>query len=152
MKIIYPSPEKIIEHNLLVLNILKVKKADKAEVLSYQKLVKITEGCESLEGGIYDKAIYLLKNIIQKHTFASGNRRTAFITTKYFLHHNKAVLKIKDENLNDKKLYEKVSKTLKSYGVFLDTKNSEREFFRELKKFYKLIEGHKKLLTAIGKL
>lgn len=97
MKIIYPNPEKIIEHNLLVLNILKVKKADKAEVLSYQKLAEITEGCESLEGGIYDKAVYLLKNIIQKHTFASGNRRTAFMVTKYFLHNNKAVFKIKDE-------------------------------------------------------
>lgn len=45
----------------------------------------------------------------------------------------------------DKKLYKIVSKALKDY-------KSEREFLRDLKKFYKLMEGHKKLLTAIGKL
>lgn len=94
MKIIYPSPKKIIEHNLLILNIFKVKKADKAEVLSYQKLAEITEGCESLEGDIYDKAVYLLKNIIQKHPFASGNKRTACVVTKDFLLDNKAEFKI----------------------------------------------------------
>jgi len=33
-KIIYPTPEEIIEYNILVLNILKVKKADKHGVLN----------------------------------------------------------------------------------------------------------------------
>ncbi len=45
----------------------------------------------------------------------------------------------------DKKLYKIISKTLKYY-------KSEREFFRDLKKFNKLIKGHEKLLMAIGKL
>ena len=33
----YPSPEKIIEHNLLALTIIQVKKADQPNVLSRQK-------------------------------------------------------------------------------------------------------------------
>jgi death-on-curing family protein len=93
----YPTPERIIEYNLLALNLLKVKKADKAEVLSYQRIVDIIEGCKKLEGDIYDKAVFLLKGLIQKHPFASGNRRTAFIVTKDFILSNKAKFKIKDE-------------------------------------------------------
>lgn len=96
-KIIYPTPEKIIEYNLLVLNILKVKKADKAEVLSHRKIVEIIDECKDMRGDIYDKAVFLLKSLIRKHPFASGNRRTAFIVTKDFLLSNKAKFKIKDD-------------------------------------------------------
>ena len=95
-KIIYPAPERIVEYNVLVLNIIKVKKADKPEVLSYQRIVDTIEGCKGLEGDIYDKTIFLLKNLIQKHPFASGNRRTAFIVTKEFLLNNQIRFKIKD--------------------------------------------------------
>ena len=83
-RIIYPTLEKIIEYNLLVLSIIKVKKADKPEVLSRNKIEEALEECQNLEGGIYDKASILLKGLIQKHPFASGNRRTAFIVVKIF--------------------------------------------------------------------
>lgn len=43
------------------------------------------------------KAVYLLKNTINKHPFASGNRRTAFIITKHFLLLNELEFNIKDE-------------------------------------------------------
>ena len=95
-KIIYPDTKKLVRYNLLVLNILKVKKADKTEILSYQKLVDIINDCKKLQGDIYDKAVYLLKNIVKKHAFASGNRRTAFIVTKDFLLENNADFKIGD--------------------------------------------------------
>jgi len=88
-KIIYSEPERLKECNLLALNTFKVKKADKAEVLSYSKLINITEGCTKISGDIYDKAVYLLKEIIQKHPFASGNKRTACVVTKEFLLNNK---------------------------------------------------------------
>ena len=39
-KIIYPAEERIIEYNLLALNLIKIKKADRAEVLSYKKNVR----------------------------------------------------------------------------------------------------------------
>jgi len=96
-KIVYPSPERIIEYNLLILNIIKAKKADKAEVLSYKKIADIVEGCKNLKGDIYDKAVFLLKNLIQKHPFSSGNRRTAFIVTKEFVLKNKGKFNIKDD-------------------------------------------------------
>jgi len=96
-KVIYPSVERIIEYNLLVLNIIKAKKADNSEVLSYKKISDIVEECIKLEGDIYDKAVFLLKNLIQKHPFASGNRRTAFVVTKEFVLKNKGRFKIKDD-------------------------------------------------------
>ena len=96
-RIIYPTPEKIIEYNKLALNFLKVKKADKAEVLSYAKILDVVESCNEAKGDIYDKAVILLKGLIQNHPFASGNRRTAFIVTKDFLIANKAKIKIEDD-------------------------------------------------------
>ena len=96
-KIIYPNPEKIIEYNLLVLNIIYAKKADKPELISKSKLIDVIEECKNFKGDIYDKAVILLKGLIQKHPFASGNRRTAFIVTKDFLLANKVKFGIKDD-------------------------------------------------------
>ncbi len=69
MTIKYLTPEKIEEYNLLALSLIKVKKADKSEVLSKTKLRATIEACENLEGDIYDKAICLLKGLIQKTSF-----------------------------------------------------------------------------------
>jgi death-on-curing family protein len=98
----YISKEKLIELNILVLNQIKVKKADKAEVLSYSKIDEIINLSKNKKGDLYDKAIVLLKHIIKSHAFASGNRRTAFVTTKYFITENKGKFRIKNipENAN----------------------------------------------------
>ena len=96
-KTIYLAPEKIIEYNFLALTLIEAKKADKAQVLSKSKLIDITEGCKKVEGSIYDKAAYLLKQLIQQHPFASGNRRTAFIAVKEFVMSNKCKFNIKDD-------------------------------------------------------
>lgn len=98
--IIYPTPERITEYNLFVLTVIDAKKGDKAEVLSHRKIVDIVEGCKNLEGDIYDKAVFLMKSLIQKHPFASGNRRTAFIATKDFLTDNHAKFNIMNDPLN----------------------------------------------------
>ncbi len=95
-KIIYPTVEKIIEYNLLVLKLIKIKKADTAKVLSKAKIIEIIFECEEGNVDIYDKAICLLKGLIQKHPFASGNRRTAFIVVKDFLIKNHAQFHITD--------------------------------------------------------
>ena len=84
-EIYYPTPEQIIEYNVLVLEFIKVKKADKPAVLSKSKITEVIRNCEDRDGDIYDKATSLIKGLIQKHPFASGNRRTAFITTKDFI-------------------------------------------------------------------
>ncbi len=93
----YLSLTEVVEFNILALSLLKTKKADKGQVLSYLKLKEMLDGCEAAPGDIYDKAVFLLKNAIKKHAFASGNRRTAFIITKHFLLLNKADFNIKDE-------------------------------------------------------
>lgn len=100
----YPSVEKIIELNLLALSVINVKKADQAKVLNKSRLLEVVENCRSFEGDLYDKAIVLLKGIIQRHPFASGNRRTAFLAMKYFLIINKLKLGIIDDPANAKVL------------------------------------------------
>jgi len=97
VNMIYPTTEKIIEYNLLALELIKVRKADKAEVLSKSKISEVICECEETEGDVYDKAIILLKGLIQKHPFASGNRRTAFIATKDFILINNYKFGVKDD-------------------------------------------------------
>ena len=97
MKIKYLTEQDIIELNVAVLSLIKIKKADKSELLSYSKLKTIVEDCRKLKGDIYDKSAFLLKQTIKQHAFASGNRRTAFIAVKHFLTLNNAIFNIKDE-------------------------------------------------------
>lgn len=93
----YPSAEKIIEYNILSLKFIRVKKADQPKVLSYLKIVNIIDKTKETKGDIYDKAVVLMKCLIQKHPFASGNRRTAFIVTKEFLSNNQKAFNIPDK-------------------------------------------------------
>ena len=95
--LIYPVPEKIIELNKIILRFLPLKKADEAKVLSVKKIQECIEECKENKGDIHEKATLLLINLIQKHPFASGNRRTAFLTIKWFLLQNESYLKLKDD-------------------------------------------------------
>ena len=94
--VLYPTVEKVIEYNVLALKLIKVKRADQPKILSHQKIVGIIEETKDSEGDIYDKAVVLLKGLIQKHPFASGNRRTAFIVAKEFLLSNQKAFNIED--------------------------------------------------------
>ena len=96
-KILYQMRAQIIEYNVIALEILKIKKADKSKVLSLKKIDEALEECKQVEGDIYDKAVVLLTGLIKKHPFASGNRRTAFIVAKEFLLSNTAVFGVKDD-------------------------------------------------------
>lgn len=100
--VFYPSVDKIVEFNLLILNVIKVKKSDSPKVLSREKISSIVEASRKTKGDLYDKAVVLLRGIIQKHPFASGNRRTAFIVAKYFLVMNNRRLGVKDNPKNAK--------------------------------------------------
>ena len=93
----YPTVDEIIEYNVLVLALIKVKKADQPAVLSSGRLELIIQNCKELEGDLYDKAVCLLKRMIQLHPFASGNRRTAFVVVKDFLLSNDGVFRVKDD-------------------------------------------------------
>jgi death-on-curing family protein len=99
-KIIYPSEDMIVAYNSIVLKMIKVKKADKSEIMSYEKIQSIVQECKKYNGDIYDKAAVLMTQIIQKHAFASGNRRTAFIATKDFVLQNKGKFEIKNTSVD----------------------------------------------------
>ena len=100
--IYYPTTDRIIEYNIFVLTLIKIKKADKHDLLSYKKLNDVLEACKNKEGDIYDKAVVLLKGLIQGHVFASGNRRTAFVAVKNFVISNKEKFRIKDHPMQAK--------------------------------------------------
>jgi death-on-curing family protein len=86
----YPSPEELVKLNEIALTEIKVKKADKPVLLSKSKIQDIIRRCRYTKGDIYDKAVFLIEALIQKHPFASGNRRTAFLAAKDFLEINKS--------------------------------------------------------------
>ncbi len=96
-EVIYTTVEKIIEYNLLAITLIKVKKADKAHVTSKEGLARMIEECKEVQGDIYDKTAFLLRAIIKRHPFVSGNRRTAFIVAKAFLTENNAIFNVKDD-------------------------------------------------------
>ena len=96
MVIKYPTENKIIEYNKFILQEIKVRKADQPKVLSREKLKEAINECKKKKGELYDKAASLLKSLIQKHPFASGNRRTAIASVEMFLEDNKLKLRIKN--------------------------------------------------------
>ena len=100
----YPSIEKVIEFNLLSLHVIKAKKADSHQVLGWAKISKVLETCKNCQGDVFDKAVVLLKGLIQAHAFASGNRRTDFLIAKYFLVINGKKLRVEDNPKNAKVL------------------------------------------------
>lgn len=102
--VVYPSVDKVVEFNALSLSVISVKKSDAAKVLSVSKVEGAIEACRKSEGGLFDKAVVLLRELVQAHAFASGNRRTAFIATKYFLVMNNKRLGVKDSEENAKVL------------------------------------------------
>ena len=99
-ELIYPTPERVIEYNILVLARVKVKKADKSEVLSRRKLDAAIQACREDEENVYGKAAVLLQGIVKAHAFASGNRRTAFLVTKDFITENGGVFAVQDNEKN----------------------------------------------------
>jgi death-on-curing family protein len=93
----YPKPELIVRYNIIALSVFKVKRQDRPEVMSKAKISQIIEECKKLKGDVYDKAAFMMKSLVQRHPFASGNRRTAFIATAAFVDDNGAVFGIKND-------------------------------------------------------
>ncbi len=87
-QLLYPSAEEIIELNVLVLSVIRVKKGDRHQLLGPGKLRQVVAECMESEGGIYKKSGILLCGLVRAHAFASGNRRTAFVAAKKFLEMN----------------------------------------------------------------
>jgi death on curing protein len=93
----YLSSEELVKVNELVLQEIKVRKADRPRVLSKAKLDRILESVRETEGDVHDKAAALLVGLIRGHPFASGNRRTAFVATRLFLEQNGGKMKVEHD-------------------------------------------------------
>jgi death-on-curing family protein len=96
-KLMYPTTQMVIRYNIIALSVFKVKKQDKPEVMSHSTIVEILEQCRELDGDLYDKAAFMMRALVQRHPFASGNRRTAFIATAAFVEMNGGAFKIKND-------------------------------------------------------
>jgi death-on-curing family protein len=81
----YPTADHIVKFNELTLSRIRKRKADRAEVLSHSRIEECIETCRTTEGDVYDKTVSLLLCLVQKHPFASGNRRTALVIAKEFV-------------------------------------------------------------------
>lgn len=157
----YLSADEIIGYNRLIIEKIRVKKADKHEVLSKSKIIDIIDSSKNLKGGIYEKAVCLLKGLIKKHPFASANRRTAFFTAKMFLLKNccdlrvkndpkqvKFVKKIREEGISDSEIEHWLR-----YGYIKKFQRITKNLCQKnLKDLEGQIEEHRNLLEAIGRL
>jgi len=85
----YISYKQVIAINKVAIKLFEVKKADKHEIYNHKVIREIISNYKKEKGDYYDKATILLKQIAQKHPFASGNRRTAMLCTILFLIINK---------------------------------------------------------------
>lgn len=88
-KTIYLDAYSIKEINKISIQLFKQKKADSFELIKFSETLKVTKECERKKGDVYDKAVVLLKGIAKCHAFASGNRRTAILSTLIFCEINK---------------------------------------------------------------
>jgi death-on-curing protein len=95
--LVYPSVDEIIEFNVLSLAIIRAKEADSHGVLSRAKIADAIDECRNARGDLYLKAAVLLRALVKKHAFASGNRRTAFIAAKSFAVSNRGAFKVSDD-------------------------------------------------------
>ncbi len=84
----YLTLEESIESNRRVLKEINVRKADRHEVLAKVALTGILDAVEKLPGDVFDKATTLLTELIRKHCFGIGNKRTAYAATHLFLKAN----------------------------------------------------------------
>ncbi len=84
----YLTLEELIESNSRVLKEIKVRKADRHEILSKATLEWILDTVDKLPGDVFDKAATLLFELTRKHCFGSGNKRTAYAATHLFLKAN----------------------------------------------------------------
>lgn len=108
-KILYPTVGEVIENNKIVLELHKAKKADKHQLLGTRfQLQEIIDKSKRKSGDIFAKASVLLQELTIKHIFASGNRRTAFITAVDFISKNSSTIPLKWDSKEDIEMFKKI--------------------------------------------
>jgi len=97
-KIEYPTKHSVIYTNEII-NIMSNRKADQHKLLRPDSFIDIIiKKSQDIKGDLYDKAAILLFNLVTMHGFASGNKRTGFITTLHFITQNGGRIRVKNFN------------------------------------------------------
>jgi len=90
-KLWYPSVDDAKQANKVAVTTFKATKSEQFKVLSERKINEAIDRCKKRRGSVETKSACILKNFSDKnlHSFASGNRRTAYILMNQFLWKNK---------------------------------------------------------------
>ena len=82
--IVYPTIDEIQYYNTIAIEMFRKSKSDQAKIISVLYVRKVIDKTKMNPGGIYNKAARLLIELTCIHAFESGNKRTAFLSTKKF--------------------------------------------------------------------
>lgn len=102
VEIIYPTVEEIQYNNIIAIEMFRKSKRDQATTISESYIQKTIEAIKVIPGDLYDKAAFLLFELTRIHAFESGNKRTAFLSTKKFVVTNGIEFNIPDSEKNVK--------------------------------------------------
>ena len=109
-ELIYPSKESVKNVNKMV-NLMSNMKADTHKLLRDDGFIEIIlRKAKQKDGDIYDKAAVLLKELVTTHGFASGNKRTGFVVTTYFIKKNGGKPRFSD--------FDKIEKVLRNIRLY----------------------------------
>jgi len=95
-EIVYPTVDEIQYYNTIAIEMFRKSKQDQAKTISISYIQKAIDATKNCYGDIYDKAARLLLELTRIHAFESGNKRTAFLTTKKFVLNNEGKFNIPD--------------------------------------------------------
>ena len=94
--IVYPTIDEIQYYNTIAIEMFRKSKSDRAKTISVSYIQKAIDKTKMNPGDIYDKAARLLIELTRIHAFESGNKRTAFLSTKKFVLKNGGKFNIPD--------------------------------------------------------
>lgn len=96
MKIKYPTVNDIINANKKAIELLRVTKAEKHELLVNKQIIQqMLDEVIKTRGSVKKKAAMLLKEINRRHFFGSANKRISFIVAADFLFTNEGKIPLK---------------------------------------------------------
>jgi prophage maintenance system killer protein len=102
VEVIYPTVEEIQYNNAIAIEMFRRSKHDQAKTISVPYIQKVIDLIKLEPGDVHDKAATLLFELTRIHAFESGNKRTAFLTTKKFVVINRERFNIPDTEKNVK--------------------------------------------------
>ena len=102
VEIIYPTVEEIQYNNIIAIEMFRRSKHDQAKTISVPFIQNVIDLIKLEPGDVYDKAAALLFELTRIHAFESGNKRTAFLTTKKFVVTNGERFNVPDTEKNVK--------------------------------------------------